>query len=61
VGLLVHSFSDFNFHIPANALIFMLLAALATSSSAPLGPLPVPTSSAKALPIGEFRFPGERR
>jgi O-antigen ligase len=61
VGLLVHSFSDFNFHIPANALIFMLLAALATSSSAPLGPLRVPTSSAKAPLIGEFRSLGERR
>jgi O-antigen ligase len=61
VGLLVHSFSDFNFHIPANALIFMLLAALATSSSAPLGPLPVPATSAKTPLIGEFRFSGERR
>jgi O-antigen ligase len=61
VGLLVHSFSDFNFHIPANALIFMLLAALATSSTAPLGPLRVPTSSAKAPLIGEFRSLGERR
>ena len=61
VGLLVHSFSDFNFHIPANALIFMLLAALATSSSAPLGPLAVPAASAKAPLIGEFRFTGERR
>ena len=40
-GLLVHSFSDFNLHIPANALIFLLLAALATSSTAPLGPTPV--------------------
>ncbi|MGB6432107.1 MAG: O-antigen ligase family protein [Candidatus Acidiferrales bacterium] len=43
VGLLVHSFSDFNFHIPANALIFLLLATLATSATAPLGPLPVPS------------------
>jgi O-antigen ligase len=42
VGLLVHSFSDFNLHIPANALIFLLLAALATSSTAPPGPLPIP-------------------
>jgi len=39
----------------------MLLAALATSSSAPLGPLAVPAASAKAPLIGEFRFPGERR
>lgn len=44
VGLLVHSFSDFNLHIPANALIFLLLAALATSSLAPPRPLAVPSS-----------------
>jgi O-antigen ligase len=43
-GLLVHSFSDFNFHIPANALIFLLLATLATTPTAPLRPLPVPSS-----------------
>jgi O-antigen ligase len=30
-GLLVHATVDFNFHIPSNALIFLLLAALATS------------------------------
>lgn len=30
-GLLLHSLVDFNLHIPANALIFLLLAALATS------------------------------
>jgi O-antigen ligase len=30
-GLLVHGIVDFNFHIPSNALIFLLLAALATS------------------------------
>ena len=30
-GLLVHSFVDFNLHIPSNALIFLLQAALATS------------------------------
>jgi O-antigen ligase len=30
VGLLVHSFVDFNLHIPANALLFYLLAGLAT-------------------------------
>jgi O-antigen ligase len=43
VGLLVHSFSDFNLHIPANALIFLLLAALSTSSLAPPRPLAVPS------------------
>lgn len=30
-GLLAHSFVDFNFHIPSNALLFLLQAALATS------------------------------
>jgi hypothetical protein len=31
VGLLVHATVDFNFHIPSNALVFLLQAALATS------------------------------
>ena len=31
-GLLLHSLVDFNFHIPSNALLFFLLASLATSS-----------------------------
>jgi O-antigen ligase len=30
-GLLIHAFVDFNFHIPSNALLFLLQAALATS------------------------------
>ena len=30
-GFLVHSFVDFNLHIPANALLFFLLAHLATA------------------------------
>ena len=30
-GLLVHGMVDFNFHIPSNALVFLLLAVLATS------------------------------
>lgn len=30
-GLLLHSLVDFNLHIPANALIFLLLAAVATA------------------------------
>ncbi len=30
-GLLVHAAVDFNFHIPSNALVFLLQAALATS------------------------------
>lgn len=32
VGLLVHSFVDFNLHIPANALLFYLQAGMASSS-----------------------------
>jgi O-antigen ligase len=32
-GLLVHATVDFNFHIPSNALVFLLQAALATSLS----------------------------
>jgi O-antigen ligase len=32
-GLLVHAIVDFNFHIPSNALVFLLLAALATSQA----------------------------
>jgi len=39
LGLLVHAGVDFNFHIPSNALIFLLQAALATSAFPPL-PLP---------------------
>ncbi len=31
-GLLLHSLVDFNLHIPSNALLFALLASLATSS-----------------------------
>jgi O-antigen ligase len=41
IGILIHSFTDFNLHIPANALIFLLLATLATTSTAPLRPVPV--------------------
>jgi hypothetical protein len=32
-GILVHSFTDFNLQIPANAALFFALAALATGSS----------------------------
>jgi len=39
LGLLVHAGVDFNFHIPSNALIFLMQAALATSAFPPL-PLP---------------------
>jgi O-antigen ligase len=39
LGLLIHAGVDFNFHIPSNALIFLLQAALATSEF-PALPLP---------------------
>jgi len=39
LGLLVHAGVDFNFHIPSNALLFLLQAALATSAF-PALPLP---------------------
>jgi O-antigen ligase len=32
LGLLIHSFADFNLHIPANALLFYLLAGIAATS-----------------------------
>jgi O-antigen ligase len=32
VGFLVHSFVDFNLHLPANALLFFMMATLATST-----------------------------
>ena len=34
-GMLLHSFVDFNLHIPGNALLFLLQAYLATSSPLP--------------------------
>jgi O-antigen ligase len=34
-GLLVHSFVDFNLHIPSNALLFYLLAVVASSAARP--------------------------
>jgi O-antigen ligase len=40
-GMLLHSFADFNLHIPSNALIFLLLASLATKALRFVpGPLP---------------------
>jgi O-antigen ligase len=33
-GLLIHSFTDFNMHIPANAALFLVLAAAAVQQSA---------------------------
>jgi O-antigen ligase len=37
-GLLLHGMVDFNLHIPSNALLFFLLAAMATSGIAEPGP-----------------------
>lgn len=34
-GLLLHSFVDFNLHIPANAILFLILCAVATSAPLP--------------------------
>jgi hypothetical protein len=34
-GLLLHSFVDFNLHLPANAMLFLLQAHLATCSPLP--------------------------
>jgi O-antigen ligase len=61
IGILIHSFADFNLHITANALIFLLIATLATSSTAPPGPLAVPSRSAKARQRGELRATSGRR
>jgi O-antigen ligase len=44
-GFLVHSFVDFNLHIPANALLFFLIAALATSEISLPKSLPARRSS----------------
>jgi len=38
VGFLVHSFVDFNLHIPSNALLFFLMAYLATGEIVPARP-----------------------
>jgi O-antigen ligase len=38
VGFLVHSFVDFNLHIPSNALLFFLMAYLATGEIVPTRP-----------------------
>ncbi len=48
VGLLIHSFADFNLHIPANALLFYLLAGLASGE-------PVPERAAQPNPANSLR------
>jgi O-antigen ligase len=42
-GLLVHSLADFNLHIPANAVLFLLMAHLATGAVIPSPPTERPT------------------
>ena len=42
VGFLVHSLVDFNLHIPSNALLFFLMAHLATTEMPSTPPLPAP-------------------
>jgi O-antigen ligase len=43
-GFLVHSFADFNLHIPSNALLFFLMAHLSTAE---IQRTPLPTASAR--------------
>ena len=45
-GLLVHSFLDFNLHIPANAALFAVLCALVTTRPDAAAPPPVRLSEA---------------
>ena len=44
-GLLVHSLVDFNLHIPSNALLFFLMAHLATSEIQPANSPSIPRAS----------------
>lgn len=44
-GFLVHSLVDFNLHIPSNALLFFLMAHLATSEIPPVAPTSIPHRS----------------
>jgi len=48
-GFLVHSLVDFNLHIPANALLFFLMAHLATSEIQQVAPPPSPQRSHRRL------------
>ena len=49
-GFLVHSLVDFNLHIPANALLFFLVATLATAEVQPVGrPAPAFPDQAPAI------------
>jgi len=48
VGFLIHSFADFNFHIPANALLFFLMAHLAT--------VEIPKMAQSTVPSSQHRY-----
>jgi O-antigen ligase len=49
-GLLLHATVDFNFHIPSNALLFLLLAAMCTSKiSEPHRSYPQPSTAARGF------------
>jgi O-antigen ligase len=49
-GFLVHSLVDFNLHIPSNALLFFLMAHLATSEIQSASPLSSPQRSHQRIP-----------
>jgi O-antigen ligase len=49
-GFLVHSLVDFNLHIPANALLFLLLAHLATGGVVPSPPAELTTRDFRHAP-----------
>ncbi|MGA2810735.1 MAG: O-antigen ligase family protein [Candidatus Acidiferrum sp.] len=50
VGFLVHSLVDFNLHIPVNAMLFFVLAFLATAQIAPAAPVEVHLRSRRGNP-----------
>jgi O-antigen ligase len=50
VGFLVHSLVDFNLHIPANAMLFFVLAFLASAEVAPSAPVEVNLRSRRRNP-----------
>jgi O-antigen ligase len=50
-GLLLHSFVDFNLHIPSNALLFLLQACLATSPPLPSNSFSSRRRDSKRLPF----------
>ncbi len=54
-ALLAHSLVDFNLHIPANALIFLTLAALATCPTAKIPESPYSTHAKQASKLNVTR------